>query len=222
MQNSVESTVGKRGNYSVSIVRPTVSGKIVMEWREKSADLVTVALSDETAGMNAIDICSIVAVSRQFPLIEMDDAIWKQVETHLGTANTELGGLLLGRPVRLSRRPSSRLIAVVVTETIPSRDFSSTGVSLRMNTELWSEARLRIRGSTIVIGWYHSHPNLGAFFSGTDRATQSAVFYHDYSLGLVVDPLNAQWKWFIGGESREIPAYLVRRNWLCRSVLSAE
>ncbi len=41
----------------------------------------------------------------------------------------------------------------------------------------------------MVVGWYHSHPNLGAFFSGTDRATQRAFFNRPYSVGLVVDPV---------------------------------
>ncbi|MHC9538742.1 MAG: hypothetical protein AB9903_04415 [Vulcanimicrobiota bacterium] len=26
----------------------------------------------------------------------------------------------------------------------------------------------------VMLGWYHSHPNIGAFFIHTDRATQKA------------------------------------------------
>jgi proteasome lid subunit RPN8/RPN11 len=55
-----------------------------------------------------------------------------------------------------------------------------------------------------VVGWYHSHPNLGVFFSGTDRKTQRDFFNQSHSLGLVVDPIRLQEKWFIGPDSIEL------------------
>ena len=54
-----------------------------------------------------------------------------------------------------------------------------------------------------VVGWYHSHPGLGAFFSGTDRETQHAFFRQPYSLGLVVDPLRAELACYAGPDSAE-------------------
>ena len=55
-----------------------------------------------------------------------------------------------------------------------------------------------------VIGWYHSHPDLGAFFSATDRHTQSAFFPHPYSLGWVLDPIRNEQAWFIGASSDQL------------------
>jgi proteasome lid subunit RPN8/RPN11 len=52
-----------------------------------------------------------------------------------------------------------------------------------------------------VVGWYHSHPGLGAFFSHTDRRTQQAFFAHAYSVGWVVDPLRGESAWFVGPRS---------------------
>jgi len=41
-----------------------------------------------------------------------------------------------------------------------------------------------------VIGWYHSHPGLGVFLSGTDVATQRfQQTYSDPYLAIVIDPL---------------------------------
>jgi proteasome lid subunit RPN8/RPN11 len=56
----------------------------------------------------------------------------------------------------------------------------------------------------IIVGWYHSHPKLGAFFSGTDRATQRAFFNHPYSVGLVVDPWRNEDAWFLGPEAASL------------------
>jgi len=56
----------------------------------------------------------------------------------------------------------------------------------------------------MIVGWYHSHPNLGVFFSGIDRATQSAFFNYPYALGLVIDPIRRQRKCFFGGASEEL------------------
>ncbi|MCG3201208.1 MAG: hypothetical protein NFCOHLIN_01074 [Gammaproteobacteria bacterium] len=56
----------------------------------------------------------------------------------------------------------------------------------------------------MVVGWFHSHPNLGAFFSGTDRSTQRKFFGHEYSLGYVIDPIRDEHAYFLGADSEEI------------------
>jgi proteasome lid subunit RPN8/RPN11 len=72
-----------------------------------------------------------------------------------------------------------------------------------MNSNVWERARESAEGATIV-GWYHSHPDLGVFFSGTDRKTQRAFFNQPHSIGLVIDPIRLQEKWFIGPDSVEL------------------
>ncbi|MCY1311905.1 hypothetical protein D9M70_622700 [compost metagenome] len=61
-----------------------------------------------------------------------------------------------------------------------------------------------------MVGWYHSHPNLGAFFSGVDRKTQKDFFNSNYNLGLVIDPIRNEEKWFISSESIEVNPNCVR------------
>jgi len=56
----------------------------------------------------------------------------------------------------------------------------------------------------MIVGWYHSHPNLGVFFSDTDRATQSTFFNNLYALGLVIDPVRIDRKCFFGAASDEL------------------
>jgi proteasome lid subunit RPN8/RPN11 len=68
---------------------------------------------------------------------------------------------------------------------------------------MFGNARASANGKTVV-GWYHSHPDLGVFFSGTDRRTQRAFFNQPHCIGLVVDPIGFQETWFIGPDSVEL------------------
>jgi proteasome lid subunit RPN8/RPN11 len=126
---------------------------------------------------------------------------------HLGQHPDEQGGLLLGEVFAAGEDPAATRV-IVVTQAVPSRDFDSTGISLRMEAGVWSDARARLGERELVVGWYHSHPGLGAFFSGTDRRTQRAFFPHAYSVGWVVDPLRGEAAVFVGAESED-PARVV-------------
>lgn len=126
---------------------------------------------------------------------------------HLGRHADEQGGLLLGEVFAVDDDPAATRV-ILVTQAVPSRDFDSTGVSLRMEAGVWSDARARLGARELVVGWYHSHPDLGAFFSGTDRRTQRAFFPHAYSVGWVIDPLRGEAAVFVGADSGD-PARVV-------------
>jgi proteasome lid subunit RPN8/RPN11 len=142
---------------------------------------------------------------RCLPILLLGCDCREAIAAHLASAPVELGGLLVG--TAWSQTPDDpdapRLLRV--EEAVPALAAESTGMSLRMDTELWERVRAAAehRGG-IIIGWYHSHPGLGAFFSRTDRRTQAAVFRHPYSLGLVVDPVHGEERWFLGPRCREI------------------
>lgn len=124
----------------------------------------------------------------------------EQIYAHLRRRSIEMGGLLIGRVFERARATR----AVAIEDAIASEEFDGTGVSLRMGTDVWEKARAQSTAGQSVVGWYHSHPNLGAFFSGTDRRTQSSFFNQPHSLGLVVDPIRIEERWFRGPESQEI------------------
>jgi proteasome lid subunit RPN8/RPN11 len=118
---------------------------------------------------------------------------------HLSERHVEQGGLLLGEVFTLdgSEDPEKSL-AVLLTRAIPAAEFSGSGVSLRMESDLWEQARAGRGPMDLVVGWYHSHPGLGAFFSATDRRTQLAFFGQPYSIGWVIDPFRLEHAVFIG------------------------
>jgi proteasome lid subunit RPN8/RPN11 len=119
---------------------------------------------------------------------------------HLAGARTERGGLLLGE-VFADGEDVACSRAVLVTQAVAAEEFSGTGTSLRMSSDVWEHARRRLAALELVVGWFHSHPGLGAFFSATDRRTQRAFFPNPYCVGWVVDPAGHESAWFVGGES---------------------
>jgi proteasome lid subunit RPN8/RPN11 len=127
------------------------------------------------------------------------------IDSHLASETAELGGLLLGRVFNAPFATSSNYPWITLIEkALPSHEYRNSSVSLRMGTEVWNRAGALLQNGLMVVGWYHSHPNLGVFFSGSDRATQSAFFNHPYALGLVIDPIRNERKCFFGGVSQEL------------------
>jgi proteasome lid subunit RPN8/RPN11 len=163
------------------------------------------------------------------PTVHTHPTAYKQAMAHLALSSTEQGGLLLGA-VWASRSKPSEVARIEILEAIPSPVSDSTEYSLRMGAEVWQEANSRLvqlgqqnhpAGSALrVIGWFHSHPNLGAFFSSTDRATQAAFFNHPYSVGWVIDPFSkipAQHQaFYLGADSTQISTQLVNPSLLNR------
>ena len=171
-----------------------------MRWTEQSASLplqTLAALAELAPDLDALlrglgeDSGLLIAVSA---------AAIEAVTRHLAAHDEEQGGLLLGE-VYADGADAAVSRVVRVTQAVPSQDFASTGVSLRMESGVWDEARRRLGPQEMIVGWYHSHPGLGAFFSDTDRRTQRAFFPHVYSVGWVVDPLRGDSEWFVGADS---------------------
>jgi proteasome lid subunit RPN8/RPN11 len=199
-------------------VRTHVRGR-VMKWAEQRADVEPRALAVALRGMAPLDVIGILHSVRDAPLLFFDPGCRSRILQHLQSGDTELGGLLVGW-AHIDEAPGRLQPIVTIDECIPSRVFRSSRVSLAMETDVWNDARQHIAaGGGMVVGWYHSHPNLGAFFSGTDRRTQRAFFAQPYSIGLVIDPVRNEEAWFWGPDSvalssrrRVIPRPLCQNN----------
>jgi proteasome lid subunit RPN8/RPN11 len=115
----------------------------------------------------------------------------------------EQGGLLLG--CAWSGR-DGRVTLVQVRAAVPSSNAQGSALSLSMPTAVWDSARAELQDGETVVGWYHSHPGIGAFFSSTDRNTQAAFFNHRHSLGWVIDPVRREQAWFAGAHALALMA----------------
>ena len=128
----------------------------------------------------------------------IEPEVERQVMQCLRARDVEHGGLLVGRAFC---DPRSGLLAHVrVTGCAPADDTEGTAFSLRMGAQVWQAAQALLGPGDLIVGWYHSHPGLSAFFSDTDRQTQRAFFNNPYSIGWVIDPTDGDEALFLGGE----------------------
>jgi proteasome lid subunit RPN8/RPN11 len=170
-----------------------------MRWTEMPVDLPLQPLSALRTRVPALSPC---APSMPGLLVIVTDGVREEVLRHLRGSQDEQGGLLLGEVFASGESMSvAESRAVLVSQEIPALDFSSSGISLRMESGVWERARLALGPHELIVGWYHSHPGLGAFFSATDRRTQAAFFPHPYSVGWVIDPELDDEAFFVGQES---------------------
>jgi proteasome lid subunit RPN8/RPN11 len=178
-----------------------------MRWTEQTPALplqTLAALAERAPGLDA-RLRSLDA--RGGLLIAVSRIALETVNRHLVIRDDEQGGLLIGE-VHAEGNDAARSRVVRIMQAVPSLEFASTGVSLRMESGVWEEARRRLGEQQMIVGWYHSHPGLGAFFSDTDRRTQRAFFPHAYSVGWVIDPVLDDAAWFVGPDSA-LPACVV-------------
>jgi proteasome lid subunit RPN8/RPN11 len=174
-----------------------------MNWQEQPADIQPSLIVDLLRSLSALDAVFLAAHTRKAPTVYLTPECREGIWTHLRSYRTEVGGLLVGRAyVAGAGLPDTWGPLVWIDRFVPSETFRSSSVSLAMGTDIWDRARsVTAHDDGMVVGWYHSHPNLGAFFSSTDRATQRAFFNQPYSIGLVVDPIRSEEAWFIGADS---------------------
>lgn len=136
------------------------------------------------------------------PLVLVDAQAVEVAARHVGASALERGGLLAGTPV--SRDGAVTLVHV--TRAIPGTEGNATPLSLRLDATVWSRANASLQPGEAVVGWFHSHPGIGAFFSDTDRRTQADFFPHAFSLGWVIDPVRGEHAWFVGARCESVPA----------------
>jgi len=133
-------------------------------------------------------------------VVALKKVVKGKIYKHLIQQRTEMGGLLIGTVYRIDLAPSQTYI-VVIADSIPSLKSEATSVSLKLGPDVWLSARNLCKDDQRVVGWYHSHPGFGAFFSSTDKKTQRDFFNQPYNIGLVVDPFRKEERWFCGKES---------------------
>ena len=96
----------------------------------------------------------------------------------------EVGGYLLGFPIR---DVNSGKLGTYIEQAIKGEYRSSpTRVHLLPKSAINIEHE-RNSKNTVLVGWYHSHPYLGVFYSGTDVNNHRTNHPEPYQVGIVVD-----------------------------------
>jgi proteasome lid subunit RPN8/RPN11 len=177
----------------------------VIRWVSDHADDRVRDYTALARDVGAAPAVRLLAHAAAAPLVLIAERVAQEMVSHLRSSPEEMGGLLVGHAYALPIAPRHGFGHLVAVDAhVPSERFDSSAISLRMDTQLWQRAAPLLDAGRSVVGWYHSHPGLGAFFSGTDRATQRGFFRQPYSLGLVVDPVRAELACYAGPDSAEL------------------
>jgi proteasome lid subunit RPN8/RPN11 len=128
--------------------------------------------------------------------IFVQHAVWRELIDHATSdVRVELGGLLVGRrgPDALGRP------CVWVRDALRARHYYATRGSFTFTHDTWadlSSQRAALPRDTVVLGWYHTHPDWGVFLSGMDRFICENFFADAMDVALVIDPIRHRAGWF--------------------------
>lgn len=131
-----------------------------------------------------------------------------QIRAHsISNLRSELGGVLLGH----AYRDGEQLIVEVIA-ALPARNDDHGPIHFTFTADAWSQIhneRAKSYPSLEIVGWFHTHPGLGVFYSSDDVVVHTAAFTLPWHVGLVVDPLGNEASYFgwQDGVLTPIPGY---------------
>jgi proteasome lid subunit RPN8/RPN11 len=130
-------------------------------------------------------------VDREYPkkllvVYIVQNALERIREYAASDTSYELGGVLVGRIARASRR-----WFVEIHDFVPARK----GVSRRASFEFTNEAQAQIHDDLTaqfpdkkIVGWFHTHPGYGIFLSSADQFIDEHYFNDKHHIAMVLDP----------------------------------
>jgi proteasome lid subunit RPN8/RPN11 len=138
------------------------------------------------------------------PLFVWSEAARTALQKHAESSDLEVAGLLAGRALV----DADGTAVVQIEAAIPAdKDVERSSVHVTFRPTAWDSLSPAIDDAVpggALVGWYHTHPGLGAFFSSTDRRTQAGAFPQPWQLGLVVDPRSGEEAAFVGPYSSPV------------------
>lgn len=127
----------------------------------------------------------------------------------------EVGGALLGRVVRHQAQTFVEILAAIPAETADHGPLHFT-----FTADTWAainRTREANYSALDVVGWFHTHPDLGVFYSSDDVVVHSAAFTLPWQVGLVVDPIRQEacfFGWQPTNRGKEIKPVAGYYEWL--------
>jgi proteasome lid subunit RPN8/RPN11 len=119
----------------------------------------------------------------------------KQLEGYCySVLDAEIGGVLLGE---VERGDVSNAILVQAVLPVKTDDYGP--VHFTFSADSWAllhQERAEQYPNLDIIGWYHTHPGLGVFYSADDVVVHSAAFVMPWHVGFVLDPIYREGCWF--------------------------
>ena len=134
----------------------------------------------------------------------------RKLQEHLEEdTTTETGGILVGQAYWC---PEKRINYTEIVGSIPALHTIRNVANFKFTAECWQSilaTQKQDHPGTIIVGWYHSHPNFGVFLSATDLKTQRSCYKHNWQIAIVYDPIRDEIGFFHGAKGIPIqPCYL--------------
>ncbi|MAG57165.1 MAG: hypothetical protein CMJ83_12805 [Planctomycetes bacterium] len=140
------------------------------------------------------------------PFLVFEESAWLDMKAAARTnLRREQVGILYG-----TAHQDGVLAWMQISHAFHARNAHGSAVHVDLDAEAWGDVHLQAHEAgldgtdRVVVGWWHTHPDLGAFFSGTDRATQERAFPRHWQAGVVIDPVRREVALFRGGDSAPI------------------
>lgn len=142
------------------------------------------------------------------PVVVLHQSAIQQINAHAqSNVGSELGGALLGQAYRYREGT-----IIEVRAALPAVSGDHGPVHFTFAADSWSKLqqdRAAHYPRMDIIGWFHTHPDLGVFYSADDVVVHSAAFTLPWHIGLVVDPIRHEASFFgwRGGEIEPISGF---------------
>jgi proteasome lid subunit RPN8/RPN11 len=148
--------------------------------------------------------------SAAYPPVYIHEQALRGIEDHARSSNTkEVGGILLGGVYYWQNH-----LYVQIDDFLVARDAGEHRASLTFTHDTWAKLnaeRETAKPKLSIVGWYHTHPNLGVFLSDKDQFIQQNFFRDGHQVALVLDPVCSERAFFIwsGGKTVKMPGFYV-------------
>jgi proteasome lid subunit RPN8/RPN11 len=152
--------------------------------------------------------------------IVVTQAALHQIMTHsLSDTERELGGALLGQAYRHGER-----LYVEIKAALPAVSRDHGPVHFTFSADSWTalqRAQAEQYPQLDIVGWFHTHPDLGVFYSSDDVVVHSAAFTLPWHVGLVLDPVRHEGCFFgwHEGELSALPGFYELLDEVAESVI---
>ena len=125
----------------------------------------------------------------------------------------EQQGILVGQVYKTPSGYTGMVEDVLLSEAIGNSVYVESAHSqwYEMDKKLdeLNEGRNR---KLVKVGWWHTHPNMNVFMSGTDKDTQKFYFHKEWQFAVVLNPQERKWAVFIGEDAQPCYGFFINNN----------
>ncbi len=120
--------------------------------------------------------------------VQMSKVAFERMQAHCRSrTDVEVCGVLLGEIKEFDGE-----WRCIISDVIEGEHASEKGISVTFTHETWNHVHTimdSLEDDTKMVGWFHTHPGFGIFYSNQDAFIQNQFFNEVWMPGIVVDPI---------------------------------